>query len=94
MPLFDGTIKGVASRLDSLLSSHGDVVPVSIKLAVLRTNSKLDVERSVYMQLPQIISMFGDADRAFAARFTETIKPLSSLARMADNERRSLEPDK
>ena len=94
VPLFDSTINGVASRLDSLLSSHGEVVPTPVKLAVLRTNSQLEVERSVYMQLPQIISLFGDEDSAFAARFTETIRPLSSLARMADNERQALEPDK
>jgi hypothetical protein len=93
LPLFDDAIQSVASRLDSLLSAHGEVVPVSIKLAVLRTSSQLDVERSVYRQLPHTISMFGDENRAFTARFKETIKPLSSLARIADNERKALEPD-
>ncbi len=93
LPLFDDAIRVVVSGLDRLLSAHGDVVPVSVKLAIMRTNSQLDLERSVYLQLPHIISMFSNENRTFVERFKETIKPLSSLARMADNERKALEPD-
>ena len=93
IPLFDGAINGVVARLNSILFAHGDVVPVLIKLAILRTNSQLGMERSVYPQLPQIISMVGGEDSLFAARFKATIKPLSSLARLADKERRALEPE-
>ncbi len=91
--LFDGTINGVIAQLNRILAAHGNVVPVSIKLAILRTSSQLEVERSIYLQLPQIISMFDDEDGAFAARFTGTISPLSSLARLADKARKALEPD-
>ncbi len=90
--LFDVAIKHVITQLNGILAAHGKVVPVSIKLAILRTNLQLEVERSVYLQLPQIISMFGDEDSAFAARFRETIRPLSSFARLADKERKALEP--
>lgn len=91
--LFDDAIMAVIARLNGILTAHGNVVPVSLKLAIMRSNSKLEVERSVYLQLPQIINRFSDEDSTFAMRFTETIKPLSSLARFRDKERRRLEPD-
>ncbi len=91
--LFDRAINRVIAQLNSLLAAHGDVVPVSIKVAILRTNSQLETQRSVYLQLPQIISILGDEDSAFAAQFTGTIRPLSSLARLVDKERKALEPD-
>jgi len=93
LSLFDAAISNVIARLDRLLTAHGSTIPVNIKLAVLRTNSQLEGERSVYLHLPEIINMFGDEDTAFAARFKETIKKLSSLARFADQERKALEPD-
>jgi hypothetical protein len=65
MSLFDDAINRVQFRLDSILSSHGDVVPVSLKLAVLRTNSQLEVNRGVYLRLPQIIRITGNADGNF-----------------------------
>ncbi len=92
-PLFDVAISNVIAQLDRLLTAHGSAIPINIKLAVLRTNSQLEVERSFYFMLPKIINTFGDEDTAFAAQFKETIKTLSSLARFADQERKALEPD-
>ncbi len=93
LSLFDGAINNVFKRLDGILAAHGNVVPVVVKLAVLRTSSQLLAERSFYLALPQIISMLGDKNSAFAMRFTGVIRPLSSLARSADKEREALEPD-
>ncbi len=94
VPLFDGSITHVVDVLQRLLTAHGSVVPTSIKLAILRTSSLLDRERSLYLRLPGIIErFFDDANGLLAERFRAVIRSLSSLARMADNERRELEPD-
>ena len=93
LPLFDAAISNVIAQLDRLLTAHGSVIPVNIKLAVLRTNSQLEVNRSFYFMLPKIINTFGDEDTAFATQFKETIKKLSSLSRLADQERTAQEPD-
>ncbi len=82
LPLFDGGIEDVTSQFNRLLASHGEVVPVSMKMAILRMNSELDMQRSLYMQFPQLVAVLGDADVAFAARFRETLKALSSLGRV------------
>ncbi|MCH8149149.1 MAG: HNH endonuclease [Planctomycetes bacterium] len=89
--LFDDAINGVIAQLNGILAAHGNVVPISIKIAILRTNSQLEAERSVYLQLPQIISMIGGEDSLFAGRFTQTTRPLSSLARLAAEECEALE---
>lgn len=92
-PLFDGAINAVISRLDGILAAHGNAVPTSIKLAILRTVSQLEVERTVYFQMPQLPGIFGIEDTTFTARFTQTIRLLSSLSRLADKERKALEPN-
>jgi len=92
LPLFDGGIVEVLSHLNDLIGMHGEVVPISLKLAVLRGTSQLEAERSLYLHLPVLLKELGDADQTFAARFKETVRRLALLARTADNIRRSLEP--
>ncbi|MCH8148028.1 MAG: hypothetical protein IH987_08555 [Planctomycetes bacterium] len=91
--LFDVGITNVAQQLEGLLPAHGDVVPVTVKLAVLRTTSQLMGERRSYQQLPQIIEISpGGDDSLFAERFKAVIRSLSSLARTADQQRNTLAP--
>jgi hypothetical protein len=89
--LFDDIIKHVTGRLEAILMAHGEVIPIRIKLATMRTISQLDVQRSVYLQLPQLINLFGNKSDAFATQFKETVRSLSSLSRLADKECKALE---
>lgn len=95
VPLFDGAIKCVVARLNGILVAHGDVVPVAIKLAALRDNSQLESEGYVYLQLPGLVRWVDDSAKntMFAARFQGAIVRLSSIARLADQERKALLPD-
>ena len=90
IPLFDRSIKAVSNRLERLLMAHGGVIPVNIKLAIMRTCSQLEVERSVYLQLPQIVGLFEDKDLAFAMRFKEAIRALAHLSHEAEGKRKSM----
>jgi len=45
LPLFSTTTSKVITQLDRLLSAHGSAIPVSVKLAVLRANSQLEVQQ-------------------------------------------------
>ena len=87
-PLFNEAIKGIIERLEGLLTTYGDVVPVQIKLVILKTNSKLQVERTAYFSLQQTdLFKEGGMDVFFSMRFQEVIKTLANLSRLADAER-------
>ena len=91
--LFDAAITTVTERLQDLVVAHGDVVPVPIKLAVLRTTSQLVFERSVYLQIPQLIIISpGGEDSTFHGRFLAVTKILAALARAVDQQRSELAP--
>lgn len=92
--LFDFGITNVTQQLDGLLASHGDVIPVIVKLAALRTTSQLMRERSLYQQFPMITQISpGGEDSLFLERFKTVIRYLSSLARSADQQRDALAAD-
>lgn len=91
-PLFDRTIIEVVDTLHRLLAAHGQFIPVKIKLLILRSSSQLETERSVYLQLLQIIQISrGEENSLFIGRFRSTINILSVLAKISDEERHTLE---
>lgn len=90
--LFDRTIPVVVNILQRLLAAHGQHVPTKVKLTILRTISQLEMERSVYIQLLQIIAISpGGNDSLFAERFRAVIRALLVLARTSDHERNERE---
>lgn len=92
LPLFDQIIIEVADTLHRLLAAHGLHIPVKIKLAILRTISKLKTERSIYIQLLQIMAISpGGENSLFVERFRSVIRALSILSRTSDQERHSME---
>lgn len=92
--LFDVGITNVTQQLDGLLASHSDVIPVVVKLAVVRTTSQLMRERSIYQQLPTIMQIsLGGEDSLFLECFKTVIRYLSSFARSADQQRDALATD-
>lgn len=92
-PLFDVGLREVQRRFDRLIQLFPDVLSQDFRLLLVRANRQLEVERSVYLQLP---SLFGGATSAeqngpyFYQRFAGVVRVLRDVSRDADRRRESL----
>lgn len=87
--LFDNVIRYVIDRLERILMIYGDAVPSYVKLAILRSNSQLQLTRTVYLTMPNIFEIKPENSSYFTMRFAEVIQILSKLSRLADKERQN-----
>ncbi|WP_169978435.1 HNH endonuclease signature motif containing protein [Tautonia rosea] len=91
--LFDEGIRAVQERFDRLIHLFPDALPADFRILLLRANRQLEVERSVYLQLP---ALFGgvvsveESESFFCTRFTEVVRVLRDVSREADRRRNSL----
>lgn len=84
LPLFEHYIPEFTRNVNTILSSHGDVIPTRMKTIVLRVTSALRGEKRAYLFLPQMMKNFPDADSsAFAMRFQASLEVLALLDRKA-----------
>jgi len=94
LPLFTEGLRELQSRFDRLIQLFPDVLPPDFRSLLVRSHRQLDVQRSVYAQLPALVS--GGAiptDRVglfFYWRFVEVVHVLRDVARDADRRRDSL----
>jgi len=75
--LFDTEIDLVTDELDSLLMTHGDVVPTRLKTLVIRTIRQLKVEKNVF-------KFFGPNFSSLKMRTEGVLSALAQLAREAE----------
>lgn len=85
LPLFTNSITEVVGRLERLLLLHSTVIPVGVKLAILRANRSLRTEQSSYRMLPTIADHVPDVDVFFGHRFKSVVETLATLARKVDS---------
>jgi hypothetical protein len=62
VPLFGRGISRVSDRLERSMLLHSSVLPTSIKVSVTSTIGRLEMEQTVYMAIPNVISNVEDKD--------------------------------
>lgn len=87
--LFDHALTHVMDRLERMLTAYGEVIPINVKLAVLRTNLHLRTCQRAYWIFPQMARTVGYETNFLPGLFRDVIKALASLDRLASEERRS-----
>ena len=85
-PLFVECTDDLVDQLDQLSSEYQDIMPVSLRSKVLSAKLQLQSEKSVYVQLPQLISSLSvkdqpNANLLFAMRFKETVRAIAEVDR-------------
>lgn len=93
-PLFTRGLAQIQSRFDRLIQLFPDVLPADFRSLLLRANRQLEVEGSVYVQLPALCTASvikpENANSFFYTRFAEVVRVLRSVSREADARRESL----
>jgi len=92
-PLFGDGLREVRGRFDRLIQLFPDVLPPDFRSLLVRANRQLEVEQSVYLQLPGLLGGVVPAQQCgplFYERFVEVIRVLRDVARDADRRRESL----
>lgn len=93
LPLFSEGVREVQGRFDRLIQLFPDVLPPDFRSLLIRANRQLEVERSVYEQLPALIGgsviATNQAGLFFYDRFVEVIRVLRHVSRDADRRRES-----
>jgi hypothetical protein len=88
-PLFLSDMVGLRVRLDRVIQLFGHVLPHGFQAEVVRCIRQLEVERSTYLVLPELIRGFPnvDANAMFRGSFVGVHHVLRDLARNADRRR-------
>lgn len=94
LPLFTEGLLIVQNRFDRLIQLFPDVLPPDFRSVLVRANRQLEVERSVYTQLPVLtdggIIPADHVEVFFYGRFVEVVHVLRDVSRDADRRRKSL----
>ena len=94
LPLFIEGLREVQGCFDRLVQLFPDVLPPDFRSLLVRAHRQLEVERSVYAQLPAlVVGSVITTDQVglfFYGRFMEVIRVLRDVSRDADRRRESL----
>jgi hypothetical protein len=94
LPLFISALRDAQGRFDRLIQLFPDALPPDFRALLVRANRQLEVERSVYAQLPAFVSRglvsTDGVEFFFHSRFVGVVRVLSDVARDADRRRKSL----
>lgn len=93
LPLFIADLPDLQRRFDRLIQLFPEVLPPEFRSLLVRANRQLNVERSVYSQLPalcQSVIPKDQVERFFRYRFHEVISILREVSRDADKRREIL----
>ena len=91
-PLFETASADVQRRFDRLIQLYPDVLPYDFRTLLLRSHRQLDVQRTVYLQLPYLLRhiLQDRHDAFFRHPLTETLRILRDVAREADHRREQI----
>ncbi len=94
LPLFIEGLREVQGRFDRLIQLFPDVLPPDFRSLLVRAHRQLEVERSVYAQLPALVGggviAADQVEAFFYGRFVEVVRVLRDVSRDADRRRESL----
>ena len=94
LPLFIEGVRDVQDRFDRLSQLFPDVLPPDFRSLLIRAHRRLEVEQTVYAQLPELAGggvIGADQVRSlFYGRFVEVIRVLRDVSREANRRRESL----
>lgn len=94
MPLFAEGLREVQGLFDRLIQLFPDVLPPDFRSLLVRAHRQLDVERTLYVYLPELVQAGAiTSDQVadfFRIRFVEVVQVLREVARDADRRRESL----
>ena len=90
MPLFRISLDEVIDRLERTYVLHADVIPVRMKIALVRTVRTLRTEQAAYSLLPSYIAQCGDQDKMFTFRFKSVFHSFTIFCRLADSQRSAI----
>jgi hypothetical protein len=93
-PLFTEGLREIQDLLDRLIQLFADVLPPDFRSLLVRANRQLEVERSVYVQLPALLAAgvirIEHVEHFFYGRFVEVVRVLRNVSRDADRRRESV----
>jgi hypothetical protein len=94
LPLFMDSLRQVQGRFDRLIQLFPDVLPANFRVLLVRAHRQLEVERSVYAQLPALVNggviAADQINGFFYGRFVGVVHVLRDVSRDADRRRQSL----
>ena len=94
LPLFTGGLREVQGRFDRLIQLFPDVLPPDFRSLLVRAHRQLEVERTVYAQLPAFVSggiiATDGVGLFFYGRFVGVVHILRDVSRDADRRRELL----
>ena len=96
-PLFSESLARVISELNDIDRRYTDKIPNEIRALIIQINSQLEIERGMYISLPQLFKVLGlarsksDKDVFFSVRFKEVVRQLAHLARKCSRIRHIIE---
>ncbi|QRR36025.1 HNH endonuclease [Hydrogenophaga sp. YM1] len=92
--LFSAIGPAVADEIERLVTTYGDALRPRVKVQILRTAQHLRVMRLAYSQLPEIAKQVPENQNLiFERQFTQVLETLMALSRLADAERKAIEPE-
>jgi hypothetical protein len=89
-PIFFEAVPAIISRLNGTLASHGNVVPDSLKLVIIRRIRDLNNAMGHYSHVPKAMVDDEGRQRAFSEAFTTLADALKSISDSIDQASRSL----
>ena len=68
------------------------MVPIDVKIAVLRATRQLKALQTVYLSFPMIVPLVEDRTAMLESQFKNIIQTLSHLSYFADQKRKAIGP--
>lgn len=90
-PLFSTGLQIIVDKGERSMMMHGQVIPIGMKLVLMRTMRTLRMESSVYLHLPQIVTLDTKVDMnpMITGRFQAVFDALAALSTTAERHRKA-----
>lgn len=94
-PLFTKHVGEIADRLEKIVATFGDALPIAVKLSVFRVTKWIRIEAIAYRCLPATLKgePNGHFNNYFRRRFIDTSQPLQDLSNLTELHRKKLFPE-